>query len=133
MTRTRRATAMVMALVALVVTSAISVEMVRTASLYRSADRDLLLRRQAQLLAEGAVERAMIAHAASPKYAGETWEPEQRADEGARSTAYPIFLAEINVSADSERIIVKASVGESETRRAVYQLEVPVGVGKEKP
>lgn len=131
MIRTRRATAMVMALVALVVTSAISVEMVRTASLYQSADRDLRLRRQAQLLAEGAVERAMIAHVASPEYVGEVWQPEQRAEEGARSTAYPIFQVEINVPADGERILVKASVGESETRRAVYQLEVPVG--KEKP
>jgi Tfp pilus assembly protein PilX len=100
----RRANALMTVLVALVVISAMGAELLRTLLVRQHSARQSLEQRQAQLLAESAVERAFVALRRSPDYRGETWPASQR----------PSCQAEIVV--EEQTIVVTARVGEGQHR-----------------
>jgi type II secretory pathway component PulK len=134
MSRRRRAAALMMALVALAVTSLLSVELVRTAMLYHSAGRDFALRRQAQLLAEAGVERAIVLRAASPEYAGETWQPAWAAGRADSPREAQVKIEFVDPSSDhSGSLIVQAMIGPADSPDAAYRLEVPLSQFGDEP
>lgn len=114
----RRASALMVALIALVVTGLVAGELLRLVILQERASRDTVSRRQAQILAQSALDRALLMVESSPDYSGETWDA---------SAAPQPMQAEINVI--DKRIEIVARVGSS-PRGAAYRLDHILG---EKP
>jgi hypothetical protein len=133
----RVASAVLMVLVILVVVGALTAELLRTALLYRQAASEVAGRRQVQLLAEAALERAVLSLAASPEYRGETWRPEYVSVAAGEEKPPAVCEAIITVDepgapAATRRIAVHARMGDRSTRVSAQRTEIhiPVPEGK---
>jgi Tfp pilus assembly protein PilX len=111
----RRASTLVVVLVALVITSVIAAELLRTVLLREHHARVLLRSRQAQLLAESGLERAIVSLKASPEYLGESWQPKSDDDR------VPLE-AEIKIEADSIVVIARVGTGPQQATAQLSQV-----------
>jgi len=117
----RRASAMIVVLVAVTVVSVIGVELLRAVVMREQSARSLLKRRQAQMLAESALERGLLLQKASPDYKGELWQP--------ATTSSPSSLPrgegeswEAEIVVEDNLLTVEARVGQG-SRRAAYRVQ----------
>ena len=128
-TRLRRAGfGVAVALACVLVTAVLAGAMLRTLLAERRQAMRIEHRIQAMWLAESAIERARARLAASPGYAGETWQVRAEAFGDRWSGAAVIRVERVPGDAAGRRIVVEARYPETLERRAVHLCQLVVRV-----
>lgn len=125
--RRRQGTALIIAMICLLLASALTVSLVQVAVLQREQVLRDEWQLQAEWLAESALDRAAARLVADPEYAGETWRPQLPGE------AEPLGRVEIAVERGDEpgrvQVTAVADVPDDPDERARVRKSVSVRLG----
>lgn len=132
--RKRQGAILIIAMVALLLSSALCTAMLKTALAERRLTQREQQRMQSVWLAESGVERAAASLASNARYQGETWSVPAKELDGTHSARIVIAVANDPEHAGHRRVTVTANFPEKQPHRVRITKTIPIGdAGSSRP